>query len=147
MTKASTRSAWRNRGVLAALGAALLFGAGTPAAKLLLGPVSPWLLAGLLYLGSGLGLAALRLLRQAEPVRLTLSERGWLIGAIVSGGILGPALLMWGLANMPASGASLLLNAEGVFTALLAWFVFRENFDRRIALGMVLIVAGAIVLS
>ncbi len=133
--------------MLAALGAALLFGAGTPAAKLLLGPVSPWLLAGLLYLGSGLGLFALRLLRRAEPVSLTLSELGWLTGAIVSGGVAGPVLLMWGLANMPASGASLLLNAEGVFTALLAWFVFRENFDRRIALGMALIVAGAVVLS
>ena len=140
-------SGWRNRGVFAALGAALLFGAGTPAAKLLLGPIGPWLLAGLLYLGSGLGLFALRLLRRAEPVSLTRSEFGWLAGAIVSGGIAGPVLLMWGLANMPASGASLLLNAEGVFTALLAWFVFRENFDRRIALGMVLIVAGAIVLS
>lgn len=124
-----------------------MFGAGTPAAKLLLGPVSPWLLAGLLYLGSGIGLAALRFLRRAEPVRLTLSELGWLIGAIVSGGVVGPVLLMWALASMPASGASLLLNAEGVFTALLAWFVFRENFDRRIALGMVLIVAGAVVLS
>lgn len=140
-------SALYNRGVLAALGAAILFGAGTPAAKLLLGPVSPWLLAGLLYLGSGLGLAALRLLQRAEPVSLTRSELGWLAGAIVSGGVVGPVLLMWGLANMPASGASLLLNAEGVFTALLAWFVFRENFDRRIALGMALIVAGAIVLS
>jgi drug/metabolite transporter (DMT)-like permease len=61
--------------------------------------------------------------------------------------MVGPALLMWGLSRMPASGASLLLNAEGVFTALLAWFVFRENFDRRIALGMALIVAGAVVLS
>ena len=140
-------NALRNRGVLAALGAALLFGAGTPAAKLLLGPVSPWLLAGLLYLGSGLGLAALRLFRRAEPVRLTRSELGWLAGAIISGGVAGPVLLMWGLANMPASGASLLLNAEGVFTVLLAWFVFRENFDRRIALGMALIVAGAVVLS
>ncbi len=48
---------------------------------------------------------------------------------------------------MPASGASLLLNAEGVFTALIAWFVFRENFDRRIAIGMALIVSGALVLS
>src|SRR3546814_19002702 len=56
-------------------------------------------------------------------------------------------LLMLGLTGMPASGASLLLNAEGVFTALLAWFVFKENFDRRIALGMVAIVAGALVLS
>jgi len=56
-------------------------------------------------------------------------------------------LLMIGLTGMPASGASLLLNAEGVFTALLAWFVFKENFDKRIALGMGAIVAGAIVLS
>src|SRR3546814_17288744 len=54
---------------------------------------------------------------------------------------------MLGLTGMPASGASLLLNAEGVFTALLAWFAFKENFDRRIALGMVAIVAGAVVLS
>jgi drug/metabolite transporter (DMT)-like permease len=56
-------------------------------------------------------------------------------------------LLMTGLAAMPASGAALLLNAEGVFTALLAWFVFKENFDRRIALGMIAIVAGTVVLS
>ena len=139
--------AWQSRGVLAALAAALLFGAGTPAAKLLLGPVSPWLLAGLLYLGSGLGLAALRILQRAERVSLTRSEMGWLAGAIVSGGVVGPALLMWGLAGMPASGASLLLNAEGVFSVLLAWFVFKENFDRRIAFGMALIVSGAVVLS
>ncbi|KGA62152.1 eamA-like transporter family protein [Yersinia enterocolitica] len=56
-------------------------------------------------------------------------------------------LLMIGLTGMPASGASLLLNAEGVFTALLAWFAFKENFDRRIALGMIVIVAGAAILS
>ena len=54
---------------------------------------------------------------------------------------------MAGLRSTPAAAASLLLNLEGVFTALLAWFVFRENFDRRIALGMVLIVAGGVVLS
>jgi drug/metabolite transporter (DMT)-like permease len=138
---------WQQRGVTAALGAALLFGAGTPAAKLLLGPVSPWLLAGLLYLGSGVGLALFRYFHRAQPVRLVQSELKWLAAAIVAGGTIGPALLMWGLSRMPASGASLLLNAEGVFTALLAWFVFRENFDRRIALGMALIVAGAVVLS
>ncbi|HTO59534.1 MAG TPA: DMT family transporter, partial [Pseudomonadales bacterium] len=59
----------------------------------------------------------------------------------------GPVLLMFGLVAMPASGASLLLNAEAVFTALLAWFAFKENFDRRIALGMALIVGGALVLA
>jgi drug/metabolite transporter (DMT)-like permease len=136
-----------NRGVAAALGAALLFGASTPLAKLLLGDVSPWLLAGLLYLGSGIGLALLLGLRRAGHARLGAGDWRWLAGAVVSGGVLGPVLLMWGLSRMPASGAALLLNAEAVFTALLAWFAFRENFDRRIALGMALIVAGAAVLS
>jgi drug/metabolite transporter (DMT)-like permease len=137
----------RKQGVPAALGAALLFGAGTPLAKWLLDAVSPWLLAGLLYLGSGLGLTLYRGLIQAPAVRLPRNEVPWFAGAIFAGGIVGPVLLMLGLTGMPASGTSLMLNAEGVFTALLAWFVFRENFDRRIALGMGAIVAGAIVLS
>ncbi|MBU4466046.1 MAG: DMT family transporter [Actinobacteria bacterium] len=142
------RLALTNRGVQAAMLAALLFGAGTPVAKLLLGgDVSPWLLAGLLYCGSGIGLGLLRLIRRAPRVRLARRELLPLAGAILSGGIIAPVLLMLGLSHMPASGASLLLNAEGVFTAVLAWFVFRENFDRRIALGMVAIVAGAVLLS
>ncbi|OQS08142.1 EamA family transporter [Chromobacterium violaceum] len=137
----------RQTGVPAALGAALLFGAGTPFAKLLLHNVNPWLLAGLLYLGSGVGLTLYRRLTRAPAVRLPRHEAPWFIGAIVSGGVIGPVLLMLGLTGMPASGASLLLNAEGVFTALLAWFAFKENFDHRIALGMVAIVAGALILS
>lgn len=140
-------AALRNRGVQAALASALLFGAGTPLAKLLLGSTSPWLLAGLLYVGSGVGLGLFRIIRRSPRVRLPRSEILPLAGAILFGGILGPVLLMLGLSNMPASGASLLLNAEGVVTALLAWFVFKENFDRRIALGMLAIVVGAAVLS
>lgn len=134
-------------GVAAALGAALLFGAGTPLAKLLLTHASPWLLAGLLYLGSGLGLTAVRWLRRAPAVRLSRAEWPWFAGAVLTGGVAGPVLLMLGLTGMPASGASLLLNAEGVFTALLAWLAFKENFDRRIALGMAAIALGAVVLS
>lgn len=138
----------RQPGVMAALGAALLFGGSTPLAKgLLLLSVNPWLLAGLLYLGSGAGLALYRLARHASAGNLPLKELRWLAGAILAGGVVGPVLLMFGLTGMPASGASLLLNAEGVLTALLAWFVFRENFDRRIALGMVAILAGALVLG
>jgi len=137
----------RQTGVPAALGAALLFGAGTPLAKWLLDAVNPWMLAGLLYLGSGVGLSLYRWLSHAPAVRLPRNEVPWFAGAILSGGIIGPVLLMFGLTGMPASGASLLLNAESVFTALLAWFVFKENFDRRIALGMLAIVAGAVVLS
>ena len=134
-------------GVSAALGAALLFGAGTPLAKLILSDVSPWLLAGLFYLGSGIGLTAVRLVRRAAPVRLARNEARWLAGAILSGGIVGPVLLMYGLAGMPASGASLLLNAEAVFTVLLAWIVFREHIGRRIAFGMIAIIGGVLVLS
>ncbi len=134
-------------GVLAALGAALLFGAGTPLAKQLLRGTDPWVLAGLLYVGSGVGLSAWRLLRRAPRVRLDWAETLWFAAAVGFGGVLGPVLLMRGLERMHASGAALLLNAESVFTALLAWFVFRENFDRRIALGMLAIVAGAVLLS
>ena len=140
-------AALRHPGVQAGIASALLFGAGTPVAKLLLGEVSPWLLAGLLYVGSGIGLGVYRLIRRSPRVRLHRGEYLPLAGAVFFGGMLGPVLLLVGLAHMPASGASLLLNAEGVATALLAWFVFKENVDRRIALGMVAIVAGAVVLS
>jgi drug/metabolite transporter (DMT)-like permease len=134
-------------GISAALMAALLFGASTPLAKLLLVQTSPWLMAALLYLGSGVGLLLVRWFRRSPNVRLGPGEWRWLAGAVLSGGVAAPVLLMWGLAAMPASGASLMLNAEGVLTALLAWFVFRENFDRRVALGMLAIIAGAVVLS
>ncbi len=137
----------RNVGVRAAIASAVLFGAGTPLAKVLLGDVSPWLLAGLLYTGSGVGLVAWRLVRRAPRVRLQRHEITPLIGAIFFGGLLAPVLLMAGLSAMLASGASLLLNAEAVFTAVLAWVVFRENVDRRIALGMAAIVLGAVILS
>ncbi len=140
-------------GVLYALGAAILFGASTPFAKLLLTDVSPVLLAGLLYLGSGVGLSVWLLARSrvrgsdATEAPLKRADAPWLAGSIVFGGVLGPMLLMVGLATTPAADASLLLNLEGVFTALLAWFVFRENFDRRIAVGMACITAGGVVLS
>jgi drug/metabolite transporter (DMT)-like permease len=137
----------RQPGVLAALAAALLFGAATPLAKLLLGSVSPWLLAGLLYLGSGLGLTLYRAATRAPRVALPRKEIPWFLGAILSGGVLAPLLLMVGLAGTPASGASLLLNAEGLFTTLLAWFVFREQFDRRVLLGMIAILAGIVTLT
>jgi drug/metabolite transporter (DMT)-like permease len=112
-------------GIPAALAAAVLFGAGTPLAKLLLEHADPWLLAALLYLGSGLGLWLLRRVRRSPTTQLARADWLWLAGAVATGGVAGPVLLMTGLTAMPASGAALLLNAEGVFTALLAWFVFK----------------------
>ena len=137
----------RNPGVIAALGAAALFGAGTPVAKVLLGQVDPWLLGGLLYAASGIALTIVRIVTGSPAVRLDRRDLLVLLGVVATGGIAGPVLLMYGLAAMPSSGGSLLLNAEGVFTALLAWIVFRENVDTRIAIGMAAIVAGAVVLT
>ncbi len=133
-------------GTAAALLAALLFGASAPLAKLLLARIDPWLLAALLYLGSGVGLWLWRRGRQAPPVRLAPGEHWWLAGAVLSGGIVGPVLLMLGLSGLAASRAALLLNAEGLLTALLAWIVFHENVDRRVAAGMLAIVAGGALL-
>ncbi len=141
-------------GVMFALAAALLFGASTPFAKLLGVDIAPVMLAGLLYLGSGLGLSVCMLARrlsagapQGEGAGLRRAELPWLAGAIAAGGVAGPVLLMVGLANTPASSASLLLNMEGVLTALLAWGVFKEHFDRRILIGMALIVLAGFLLA
>ncbi len=136
-------------GIAAALAAAALFGLSAPFAKVLLTGASPQLLAGLLYLGSGTGLGLFWLTRRRgqRGAKLSAQDVPSFSAAIFFGGILGPLLLMLGLARTPASGASLLLNLEAVFTATLAWFVFRENFDRRIAIGMLLIVAGGAVLA
>jgi drug/metabolite transporter (DMT)-like permease len=145
-----------SKGVGLALAAALLFGASAPVAKGLLHAVTPQLLAGLLYLGSGTGLLLLWLARRrlassaragAGEAPLGRKDLPWLAGAILAGGVLGPLLLMLGLGRTPASAASLMLNLEGVLTAFLAWVVFREHVHRRIALGMAAIVAGGVVLS
>jgi drug/metabolite transporter (DMT)-like permease len=140
------------RGILAAIGAAVLFGLSTPLAKMLVDSVPALLLAGLLYMGSGIGLAVVLAIRTATGGGASITwPRGkdlwWLLGAIAAGGAVGPYLLMLGLQLTDAASASLILNLEGVFTALLAWFVFKENFDRRIAIGMALIVCGGVVLS
>src|SRR5262245_15048524 len=147
----STPRPFVNAGIAYALLGAALFGASTPIAKLLVGEIGPVMLAGLLYAGSGLGLgswlALRRWIRPANRPRLAAADWKWLAGAVVSGGVVGPVLLMLGLSAATASTVSLLLNLEGVFTALLAWFVFQENFDRRVMLGMVLIVLGGLLLS
>jgi drug/metabolite transporter (DMT)-like permease len=138
-------------GGLAALGAAVLFGATMPLAKALLADADPWLLAGLLYLGAGAGLLAVRLIVQATTayaeLSLTARDWPWLAGAILAGGVAAPVLLMFGLSLTPASTASLLLTLEVVFTIFLAVMVFREILPMRIAIGAGAILAGVAVLS
>ncbi|MFG1183793.1 DMT family transporter [Xanthobacter aminoxidans] len=141
-----------NTGIVFALVSAGLFGASTPLAKLLLGAIDPWMMAGLLYLGAGAGLAAVHLSRAAlrlpaveAPLRRT--DVPWLALVILAGGVLGPLLLMFGLARTDGASASLLLNLEGVATMAIAWIAFRENVDRRLLLGALAILAGAALLS
>lgn len=146
------RSALSWPGAPLAIASAALFGASTPLAKLLLGQVSPWLLAGLLYLGSGMGLGAVALARSVRrrPSAEAPLRRGdlpWLAAMVVSGGVVGPLLLMVGLARTPASSASLLLNLESLATMAIAWLWFGENVDRRLLLGAAAILAGALLLS
>ncbi|HZD21601.1 MAG TPA: EamA family transporter [Burkholderiales bacterium] len=138
----------RRRAIAYALLSAALFGASTPLAKIFVGSMAPLALAGLLYLCSGIGLAAWLAVRRQFP-RLSLAglEFVWLAGAIIAGGMVGPALLMYGLARTDAASASLLLNLEAVMTAALAWVAFRENVDRRVFTGMAAIVAGGVILS
>jgi drug/metabolite transporter (DMT)-like permease len=140
-------------GAALALLSAALFGASTPLAKGLLQDVDPLMLAGLLYLGSGAGLLLLQGARQlsGRGAHSEASLRGgqwlWLALAILFGGIVAPGLLMYGLAGTSAAATALLLNLEPIFTVLLAWFVFGEGVDGRIAFGMTAIAAGALVLA
>jgi drug/metabolite transporter (DMT)-like permease len=118
-------------GVPLALASAALFGASTPLAKILLGSIDPWLLAGLLYLGAGIGLGVVKAIGRAtgrtlSQAPLRRADLGWLVGAVAAGGIAGPLLLMLGLSRIDAGSASLLLNIEGLATMSIAWVVFRE---------------------
>jgi drug/metabolite transporter (DMT)-like permease len=138
--------------VIYALASAALFGVSTPAAKFLVGSIYPATLAGLLYCGAGIGVAILRrmlpsIVTGAPEVSVARAELPLLAAAIGAGGVLGPLLPMFGLARTDAAAASLLLTLEGAATALMAWFIFQENFDRRIAVGMASLVAGAAVVS
>lgn len=139
-------------GVPFALGSAVLFGLSAPLSKLLIGGIDPWLLAGSLYLGAGLGLAAVHFARRGLGIDeveapLRMHDVPWLLAVILFGGVLGPLFLMMGLSVTAGSTASLLLNIEGLATMAIAWLVFRENVDRRLLFGAVAILLGAVVLS
>lgn len=139
------------RHALLALAAAALFGASVPFAKLLLEEISPVILAGQLYLGSGLGLAVLRLARGTEyrlrEARLTMKDWGWLAGAIVAGGVIAPVLLLWGLAGSGAADASLRLNFEGVITTLVGAALFREAVGTRAWIAALVMLCGGLILA
>lgn len=139
------------KGALCGLGAAALFGVSTPLAKLLLPKAGPLILAGLLYLGAGLGLATAGWLRRERSIRrearVGRADLGYLFGIVALGGIVGPVLMLYGLGRVSAVAGALALNLEAPFTILLAVLLFREHLGPRGTLASTLVVAGAIVLA
>ncbi len=136
---------------LQALASALLFALAAPIGKLLLETINPWLLAGIYYTGSGLGLGLVKLWQthagKSSEAAVSRADLPWLAGAVVAGGVIAPVLMMYGLDHSEASAASLLLTLEGVATALIAWFWFHENVDTRVVIGMACIVGGTLLLA
>ena len=139
-------------GVPLAIGSAVLFGASTPLSKYLLGTVDPWMLAGILYLAAGFGLFLVgwiskKFSPQSSEASLKRVDFPWLAAVILMGGLIGPLLLMFGLARTGASQASLLLNLEGLASMAIAWLFFKENVDRRLLLGAMAILCGAVFIT
>ncbi len=143
----------RTYSIIQGILAAILFGASAPLAKVLLGKIEPVLLAALMYLGAGFGLLLLRASRTFYR-RATDAEAGinkadvpWLMGALLAGGVGAPIILMFSLRNTPAATATLLLNFEGVATALIAAAIFKEAIGRRIWLAIFCVTGASVLLS
>lgn len=140
---------WMHRkfGTPLALISALLFGVGTPLIKLRFSGVDPLLLAGLISIGSSVGVALLTRVSWDPAKLLEPRNRHYFGGSVTTGGIAAPFLLMWGIAHAPGSTASLLLNLEAALTALIAWGVFRDRLGNRVVFGLVLVTIGGVIIS
>ena len=143
----------QRRGAACGLAAAALFGMSPPLAKLLLPEAGPLLIAGLLYLGAGVGLLVFERVfyRGSETSRRETqvgpSDRWLLAGIVFTGGILGPVFMLWGLQRVTGVFGSLLLNLEAPFTIVLALLLFREHLGRVEGVGAVLIIIAAALLQ
>ncbi len=138
----------KRKGLHSAILSAVLFGMSPVACKLLVDDMPSALLAGLLYLGSGLGLTMV-VLRQKIPAQALVASLSWrqwgyLVGAILSGGVAAPLFLAYGICYGTASEVSLLLNFETVATTLLAWLVFHEQIGLRVWIGKLVIIGASI---
>ncbi len=140
----------KKNGLYSAILSAILFGISPVACKAIVGEMSPFLLAGLLYLGSGLGLVGV-VLHQRIPIsdnlgRLSRHHCLYLIGAITAGGVAAPLFLAFGIRYGTATEVSLLLNFETVATTILAWMIFHEYIGYRLWIGKILIIGASILI-
>lgn len=137
------------RGIVLALLAAILYAVNIPSSKVLLEQVDPTFMAAFLYLGAGVGVGVLALLRKSERVnekRLAKSDLPYVIGMIVLD-IAAPIFMMFGLKYGTSSNASLLGNFEIVATTLIALLLFREKVTKRLWGAIALITVSSAILS
>jgi len=133
-----------------ALLAAIFFGCIAPGTKFLTYNLPPQATAGLLYLFAGLGLFVLILVKGKLLSSFSAIKKidlKWFFLASFFGGLLGPACFTYGIIHASGTSASLLLNMEAVLTSMIAWFIFKEHFDKKILYGMLLIIIGCMILS
>lgn len=137
----------KTQGPLLATLSAALFGISPVLCKLVIGEMSPILLAGLLYMGSGIGLSFVLVRQRINIVReirgISRIHRRKLLGAVLAGGVIAPLCLVYGIKYGRASEVALLLNLETVATTVIAWLVFKEQVSSNVWAGKVLIVLAA----
>ena len=134
--------------VFLAVAAAFFFGISTPLSKALILDLNPFLLAGLLYLGAGLGLSLLSIFgkKRETPAGKKFNYK-YIVGMVVFGGLLGPVFLMWAIKIAPAASVSIWLNLELVATAVLGHFLFKDHLDKAGWSSVALSLAAGILLS
>ena len=142
-----SKSGFFTSGPCAAILSAALFGLSPVLCKGLIGGMSPALLAGLLYLGSGIGLSLLIAIQRPGLLRelalLSPLHRRKLCLAVLAGGVIAPLCLTYGIKYGSAAEVTLLLNLETVATTLLAWLIFKEHVSRQVWIGKILIIVAA----
>ncbi|MFY7942801.1 MAG: EamA family transporter [Burkholderiaceae bacterium] len=141
----SSQSSPALQGGLLALLAAILFGISTPLVQYVGRGLGAFSTAALLYAGAALVAALMRRPSDREA-GLRRSDLPRIAAMTGFGAVLGPVALVWGLQRTSGASASLMLTLEAVFTAVLAWRLYGESMDKRVAAAMVLLLMGAITL-
>lgn len=139
-----------NRYILYAILAAVLYAISTPISKLILATLSPVYIASLLYLGAGIGMGIIAVIRKKMLITnyksFTSKELPYIIGMIILD-VIAPILLMIGLSTSLPENVALLNNFEIVATSLFAVFLFKEVITKRLWLAIILVTIASFLLS